>query len=1129
MQWLAETCVKRPVFAVMIVMAMVVAGGTAYLQLGIDRFPRMDLPTVMVSASYPGASPDEIESEISQPIEDAVATVAGIDELRSISSEEQALLLITFGIDRDLDAATQDVRDAVGGVLNRLPVGTDPPVIRKQDTDSTPILTLAVSGPRSARELYALADRYVKDVVESAPGVGEARILGASERAVQVNIQARKLAAYQLTIMQVREALARQNADVPGGRVDVGFKELGLRTLGRVQNARDFEDLVVATVHGNPVRLRDLGEAVDGQKEVRTLSRLDGQPAVVVTIQRQAGTNTVEVIRAVKERLDRCRRLLPPDVGVEIVQDQSRYIEAAMHEVQGHLISGSILASLVVLVFMRSWRSTLIAAVAIPASIIATFAVMRALDFTLNNVTMLALVLMVGVVIDDAIVVLENVFHWVEEKGLSPREATIVGTREIGLAVLATTLSLVIVFLPVSFLSSVTGRMLYEFGLTATVAILVSMLISFSLTPMMCSRLLQRPKLGRDHGASGEPASRRGFYHWLDVGYEACLRFSLRRRWLVLGISLAVIAANIPLYRLVRQDYIPTNVDESEFEVYITAPEGATLASMDETMLQVEEEIRSIPGVQSTLASIGSRGIARVNVGGVNVRLIDIHERTFSLGRLVRATLGGRPSDAFAGNFSQRDVMNEVRRRLGRFKDLRVSVRNQTSLRQGAPADIDFVITGPSLTDLATYSERLAAAINQLPGIVDADTTLRLDKPQLMVDIDRERAAKLGVDVREIADTLRIAVGGDTRVSRYRDRNFDDVYDVELRLVGIDRGSSEAISQLYVRTRPSEDARARGETSGPLASGDGGQADGPLGGNGGAESATGGGGPSGGDGRTTLTRLDNLVSFRFENTPARIDRVDRQRMAAVRANITGEYALADRLEAVKEAANALGMPPEFRTRVLGRGRELERTLSDFGWTFVLSFLFMYIILAAQYEHLVHPLIILFSLPLAVPFGLLSLWLGGETLNLYSALGILVLFGVVKKASILQVDHTNQLRAAGMATHEAILQANRDRLRPILMTTIAFVAGMLPLLIGVGPGAEERRSIAVLAVGGQTLSLLLTLLAIPVVYSLLDDLSGFLSRRVFKTHPDETAAGAAAEGAAAAAGTLALARASGKSS
>lgn len=1118
MQWLAETCVKRPVFAVMIVMAMVVAGGTAYLQLGIDRFPRMDLPTVMVSASYPGASPDEIESEISQPIEDAVATVAGIDELRSISSEEQALLLITFGIDRDLDAATQDVRDAVGGVLNRLPVGTDPPVIRKQDTDSTPILTLAVSGPRSARELYALADRYVKDVVESAPGVGEARILGASERAVQVNIQARKLAAYQLTIMQVREALARQNADVPGGRVDVGFKELGLRTLGRVQNARDFEDLVVATVHGNPVRLRDLGEAVDGQKEVRTLSRLDGQPAVVVTIQRQAGTNTVEVIRAVKERLDRCRRLLPPDVGVEVVQDQSRYIEAAMHEVQGHLISGSILASLVVLVFMRSWRSTLIAAVAIPASIIATFAVMRALDFTLNNVTMLALVLMVGVVIDDAIVVLENVFHWVEEKGLSPREATIVGTREIGLAVLATTLSLVIVFLPVSFLSSVTGRMLYEFGLTATVAIMVSMLISFSLTPMMCSRLLQRPKraAGAENDPAGvEPASRRGFYHWLDVGYEACLRFSLRRRWLVLAVSLAVIAANIPLYRLVRQDYIPTNVDESEFEVYITAPEGATLTSMDETMLEVEEEIRSIPGVQSTLASIGSRGIARVNVGGVNVRLIDIDQRTFSLGRLVRATLSGKPSAAFAGNFSQRDVMNEVRRRLARFKDLRVSVRNQTSLRQGAPADIDFVITGPSLTDLATYSERLAEAINQLPGIVDADTTLRLDKPQLMVDIDRERAAKLGVDVREIADTLRIAVGGDTRVSRYRDRNFDDVYDVELRLVGIDRGSSEAISQLYVRTRPTEDARARGETSGTLASGDGGSADGTLGGNGGADSVSGvgsgggGAGPSGADGRTTLTRLDNLVSFRFENSPARIDRVDRQRMAAVRANITGDYALADRLEAVKGAAAVLGMPPEFRTRVLGRGRELERTLSDFGWTFVLSFLFMYIILAAQYEHLVHPLIILFSLPLAVPFGLLSLWLGGETLNLYSALGILVLFGVVKKASILQVDHTNQLRAAGMPTHEAILQANRDRLRPILMTTIAFVAGMLPLLIGVGPGAEERRSIAVLAVGGQTLSLLLTLLAIPVVYSLLDDLSGFLSRRFFKNHPVEAVAPAEA--------------------
>jgi HAE1 family hydrophobic/amphiphilic exporter-1 len=1045
----------------MLILAMVVAGVASYSQLGIDRFPQMDMPSVYVRTSYPGAAPEEVESEVSQIIEDAVATVAGIDELRSISSDGTSFVILTFNMDRDIDAATQDVRDAVNSVLNRLPPGIDPPVIRKQDLDSSSIITLAVSGQRDSRELYVLADRYVKNIIESAHGVGEVQIVGATDRAVQINIEADKLAAYGLSIMQVREALVRQNAEVPGGRVDAGFRELGLRTQGRFEHPRDFPNLVVATVNGTPVRLGDLGEAVDGRKELRTFARLDGMPAVVLQVQRQSGENTVRVIEAIKERLPRSRELLPPDVSVTVLQDQSRYIRAAMHEVQGHLVSGSILASIVVLLFMRSWRSTLIAAVAIPASIIATFAAMRMMDFTLNNVTMLALVLMVGVVIDDAIVVLENIFHSIEEKGMPPMQAAVVGTKEIGLAVLATTLSLVIVFLPVSFLSSITGRMLFQFGVTATVAILVSLVVSFSLTPMMCSRLLRAtPQTGE------APKSRRGFYHWLEVGYAGLLGWSMRHRWLVAAVSLAVIAANVPLYRLVKQDYIPTNVDESEFEVDVTAQEGTSLAAIDSTMQAVEAELRQIDGVKMLLTTVGSRGVSRVNNADVYVRLEDIDNRTFSLGRLLRETLAGRPRAAFEGNYTQREKMQEIRQRLSKFEDLRVSVRNQTSLRTGAPVDIDFVIAGPGLTALADFSERLRERLGEEPGIVDADTTLRLNKPELLVHIDRQRAAALGIDVQEIADTLRVAVGGDDRVSRYRDKQLDDAYDVELRLVGIDRGSREAISQLYVRANPTMAATVHGasltETS----------------------ESTG----------QTLTRLDNVVDFSFGIIAARIDRVDRERMAAVRANVAPGYALAEQIEVVRQATDELGLPPGFSTSVRGRGRELERTFSEFGWTFVLSFIFMYIVLAAQFEHLVHPLTILISLPLAVPFGLLSLWLGGETLNLFSALGILVLFGVVKKNSILQVDHTNQLRARGLDRHTAIMQANRDRLRPILMTTISFVAGMLPLLIGTGPGAEERRSIAVLCTGGQTLSLLLTLVAVPVVYSLLDDLGALFHRQ-----------------------------------
>ncbi len=1063
MSWLAEICVKRPIFALMMIAALLVAGVTAFPQLGVDRFPSMDLPTIYVRTTYPGAASEEVESEVTALIEDAVATVAGIDEQRSISRDGQSFVIVTFGLTVNVDAATQDIRDAISGVMNRLPPGIDPPVVRKQDLDSSPVMSLAVSGPRSSRELFVLADNYVKNVIESSHGVGDVQIAGAADRAVKVEIDARRLAAHQLSILDVKEAIVRQNAEVPGGRIEEGFRERSLRTMGRLAHSRDFPDLVVTTINGVPVRLTDLGQVSDSTKDVRTLARLNGQPAVILQVQRQSGENTVAVIEGIKQALPRCRELLPDDVTVDVIQDQSRYIVSALHEIEQHLVSGSILACITVLLFMRSWRSTLIASVAIPTSIIATFAFMRWFGFTLNNVTMLALVLMVGVVIDDAIVVLENIFHCIEEKGMAPRDAAVRGTKEIGLAVLATTLSLIIVFLPVSFLSSVTGRMLFQFGVTATVAILVSMFVSFTLTPMMCSRLLRKTKTAVVEGET--VASRRGFYGFVESSYLWMLGKAMKWRWLVLAVSVLVMLSNIPLYRLVKQDYIPLNVDESEFEVSVEARQGASLAAMRESVDLIEARILGIEGIETVLTSLGTRGFGDVNRASFFVRLTDSKLRTFSFGRLWSSLLNGSPSDAWKGNFTQRDKMGEIRKQLSGISGLRASVRNLTSLRQGAPVDIDFAITGPDIDKLLAFSDKLKDKATTIPGIVDVQTTLRIDNPELLARIDRERAAAMGIDVREVADTLRIAVGGDDRVSRYRDRSVSDAYDVELRLVGFDRGDVESISQLYVRSKPGSSLVS------------------PPG-----ESASASG--------AVPIRLDNLVTFEFNESASRIDRLNRQRMVAVRANIDSGFALGDRIEAMNAAAKEIGIPDGFSTQVLGGGRELERTLEDFGWTFVLSFVFMYIVLAAQYEHLVHPFVILLSLPLAVPFGLLSLHYGGETLNLYSAMGILVLFGVVKKAAILQVDHTNALRATGMDRHDAIMQANRDRLRPILMTTVSFVAGLMPLLIATGPGAEERRSIAVLAVGGQSFSLLLTLLAIPVLYSFFDDI-GNLLQRVFR--------------------------------
>ncbi|HSK63019.1 MAG TPA: efflux RND transporter permease subunit, partial [Pyrinomonadaceae bacterium] len=602
MQKLAEICIRRPVFATMIVLSLVVVGAAGYFELGVDRFPAVDLPTVSVRVGLPGAAPEEVESLISEQVEEVINTVDGISELRSISGQGNSIVIATFDLDRDLESAAQDVRDRVSTLGRRLPEDATPPVVQKFDNDNAPVLTIALTADRSIRELTEFADKTARPQLERIGGVGEVRVVGGLNRAINVWIDAERLAAYQISIAQIRQAIERQNADVPGGNVTTGKEELTLRTLGRFTDSRQFDDLVIANVNGSPVRLRDVGRVEDGTKEQRSFSRLNGVPTVTLDIRRQSGANTVEVIKGLKNALPRIGAQLPEDVKLEVIRDQSRYIEAALHEIQTHLILGSILASLVVLIFMRSWRSTLIAAVAIPCSVISTFGMMRALDFTLNSVTMLALVLMVGVVIDDAIVVLENIFRFIEEKKIEAKEAAREATKDIGLAVLATTLSLVVIFLPVSFMSSISGRFLYQFGITAAVAIMVSLLVSFTLTPMMSSRLI---RVADAKGGHESPASRRGFYRYIDRGYSWLLSFAMRHRLAVAVIAIVTVLTSVPLYRAVKQEFIPTNVDEAEFEVSVTGPEGTNLAVMNETISAMEKDILETPGVRLVMSSAG--------------------------------------------------------------------------------------------------------------------------------------------------------------------------------------------------------------------------------------------------------------------------------------------------------------------------------------------------------------------------------------------------------------------------------------------------------------------------------------------------------------------------------------------
>ena len=1056
MQALAEVCIRRPVFAAMLILALVVVGSVAYSGLGVDRFPSVDVPTVSVRTQLPGGAPEDVETEITEEIERAVNTVEGIRELRSVSSNGTSMVIATFELDRDVDSAADDVRARVQTVLRSLPPGTDPPVVNKQDNDASPVMTVALSANRSVRELTELADKVVQVQLERSAGVGEVRLVGGQERAIKIWVDADRLNAYGIPITAVRDAIVRENASIPAGNVTRQEQERTLRTLGRFETAKAFESLLVANIQGRPIRIKDIGRAEDGSFEQRSLARLNGTPTVVLELIRQSGANTVEVIESAKAALAKVEGILPSDVKLEVIRDQTRYIYAALHEIKLHLVIGSILACLVVLAFMRSWRSTIIAGVAIPASVVATFSMMWWLDFTLNSVTMLALVLMVGIVIDDAIVVLENIFRYVEEKKLAPFDAAREATKEIGLAVLATTLSLVVIFVPVSFMSSISGRFLFQFGITAAVAVLVSLLVSFTLTPMMSARLL-RPHQAPKAGAA--TASRAGLYSKIDRAYERALRGALAHRFFVSIVGLVVVLCSIPLYRMVKQEYVPSDVDEAEFEVRVTAPLNSSLSAMDSVMRQVDEDIRSVRGVETVLIDAGGGFVGGVNQGNAFVRIQPHEVRVFSLSRFFRELSSGHPLRAFEGNYTQRDVMQQVRQKLKKYSDLRTQVRNAPSFNiGGGNFEIDMSIQGPDLVALERYTNDLRERSLKLGGIIDSDTTLKLDRSELRARVDRERAADLGVRTEDIATALRLMVGGDDRVSRYRDAATNENYEVQLRLDEGDRDQVSAIRRLQVpRSARSSNATSQDGANGTASA-------------------------------SMLVPLESVIAIDEANSPSRIDRLDRQRVASLRAGVAPGYALADRLDALRGAVAEMNLPPEYTASVRGRGAELERTFAEFIAAFALSILLMYMILAAQFESVVHPLTILVALPLSVPFALFSLWATGNTLNLYSALGLLVLFGVVKKNSILQVDHMNQLRATGMPRYEAILRANRDRLRPILMSTLALVAGMIPLWVGTGPGAEERRTIAVVVIGGQTLSLALTLIMTPLIYSLMDDLT-----------------------------------------
>jgi HAE1 family hydrophobic/amphiphilic exporter-1 len=1021
---LAELCVKRPVFAVMLITFLVVLGVFSFRDLGVDLFPKADPATVTINVRLPGATSEEVTTQVVLPLEEAISTISGLDELNSMSTEGSTRITCKFLLERDIESAAQDVREKVAGAMRNLPPNILPPIIQKADPDADPVISLVVAGDKSLRETTEIADKQIKRVLETVDGVGEVSMTGGRDRQIRVFADAEKLNAHNITISQLQNAIQSENVEIPGGRIVRGDSELGIRTLGRIDAISQFGDIIVSNVGGTPIRVSDVGRVEDSFAEPRTWNMIDGKQAVSLDVRRQSGTNTVKIIDAVKKKIEQIKKTLPPGVTVRIIRDQSVFINASVASLQEHLLFGSLLASLVVLLFIRNLRSVIIAAVAIPTSIIATFTLLKAMDFTLNNMTLLALTLAVGIVIDDAIVVLENIVRYIEEKHYEPKRAAIEATKEITLAVVATTISLVIIFVPIAFMTGYARRYVNQFGWTMAFAVMVSMLVSFTLTPMLSSRMLKRLVHKRRGDAAGDPANPQPptpnpqsehtskdvrFFGWMDRAYGRLLGWSLSHRIVIVGVALATFALTFPLNAMVGRDWIPPD-DQSEFQVSMNWPEGTSIEGTAKQALEVAERIKQIPEVDFVNPFI-HEGISSHN--HIYVRLVDVSER--------KAT--------------NLDVAAKIRKITAEYKNLRSKVIIPSALGGGELYfPVRALILGPDFQKAAELSKEVAARMRNVPGLLDVEASVSLNSPELQVKIDRQRASDLGVRAADVAGAVRLMISGEDQISTYKEG--DEQYDVTLQLLPEQQRDRDVLARLMI---PSS--------------------------------------------KVGQVRLDNLATIEHGLGPSRIERFNRQFQVSVNANNAPDFPLDQAARVVGDEIKKVGMPPDYSFRFLGTVKILEETTTNLIIAFLLASIFMYMVLAAQFESFLHPFTIMLSLPLSIPFALLSLWLTGRTLNLWSALGVLLLLGIVKKNGILQVDYTNKLREQGLPLREAILQANHVRLRPILMTTFSIIGGLIPTAIGIGAGSAQRSAIAVTIIGGQSLCLLLTLIVTPVAYSI----------------------------------------------
>jgi HAE1 family hydrophobic/amphiphilic exporter-1 len=1012
---LPEISIKRPVFMTMVGIALIVFGVVAFPRLALDLFPKVDFPVVNITTKLVGASPEIMEVDVTDVIEESVNTISGVKSISSRSMEDFSIVTVEFFLERNLEQAAQDVRDKIATVRNQLPRDSEAPLIERISPSDQPIIWIAVWGERSVKDLTHYADKVLKRDLEKVPGVGSVTISGGRDRQVRIWLEREKMASLAITADDVKRALGSEHAELPGGRVEGGGTEFIVKTKGEYETPEAFNDLVITYRHGKLIKLRDIGRAEDGLADERSITRFNGKTAVGLSVKRQSGENTVAVAERIK---DAVTKVTPPEgMRLDVTFDQSIYIRRSIEDVQVALVLGAILAVLIIFVFLRNVRSTLISAVALPTSVIATFAFIQAFGFTLNMMTMLALSLSIGILIDDAIVVLENIYRRMEE-GEEPVTASREGASEIGLAVMATTFSIVAVFVPVAFMKGIVGKFFFEFGITVTVAILISLFVSLTLTPMLSSRFLSYRK---QHGKLYMFLER--MFDGMYSVYKPLLAVALRNRLMVVMIAGASVVAGLAIFGILGKEFLPAE-DQGRYMLRLETPIDYSLSRADSVMRTVDSDLQKRPEVLSTFYVTGSDFAEDSNKSRIFVNLKERHER----------------------DLVQIDSMKQVRDDLVGTEDLKSSVELIAMVGGGMRSvPIQLMIQGRDIEKINNSTLAIKTEFEQIPGVVDVDTDIQIGKPEVRVQIDRDKAANLGISASNIGSTINTLIGGEM-IGKFKDEKEGERYDITARLEASDRARPSDISALRVRSSTGE-----------------------------------------------LVDLKEVTKIVTGTGPTVITHLNRQRAATLFANT-------DKTKPAGEAMNELDeivsrtLAPGLSAKHVGMGDAMQDSFQNIAFAMVIAILMVYMILAAQFESFVHPFTIMFSLPVSFIGAMGLLYITGERINIFSLIGIIMLMGLVTKNAILLVDYTITLRKRGMERNEAILKAGPVRLRPILMTTAAMVFGMLPTAMKIGEGAETRAPMAIAVIGGLITSTLLTLVVVPVVYTLIDDLENFFKKK-----------------------------------